>query len=187
MTPYTTSPENILDIFGIAMRMRAAGLSLSFVSSAALMALEFEGTFDLMLLWDRESDQKERDEIVADIQDEIDSWKESPSEHVNVSKINFDELDEHVEKIVDFKKGLRRLVDQWGGIQKLAEATGMPQPSLSRFFNSASLPRKITLLKIRDALLPPEISEDWEPAYTIEQLQNAMAGAWENNGGVDCH
>jgi DNA-binding phage protein len=39
-----------------------------------------------------------------------------------------------------------------GGITKLAERTGIPQPSLSRFFNSVSMPRKSTLLKIAEAL-----------------------------------
>lgn len=39
-----------------------------------------------------------------------------------------------------------------GGISKLAELTGIPQPSLSRFFSSNAMPRRSTLLKIAKAL-----------------------------------
>lgn len=44
-----------------------------------------------------------------------------------------------------------------GGISKLAELTGIPQPSLSRFFNSNAMPRKATVLKIAKALNLDEI------------------------------
>ena len=39
-----------------------------------------------------------------------------------------------------------------GSINKLSQETGIPQPSLSRFLNSASLPRRNTLEKIAKAL-----------------------------------
>ncbi|WP_407890448.1 helix-turn-helix domain-containing protein [Scytonema sp. NUACC26] len=35
---------------------------------------------------------------------------------------------------------------------KLSEKTGIPEPSLSRFFNSASMPHRTTLYKIANAL-----------------------------------
>jgi DNA-binding MurR/RpiR family transcriptional regulator len=44
------------------------------------------------------------------------------------------------------------LVDERGGIGKLAELTHMPQPSISRFFNTASIPRRATLNKFARAL-----------------------------------
>jgi DNA-binding phage protein len=43
-------------------------------------------------------------------------------------------------------------VTKHGGISKLSDLTGIPQPSLSRFFNSSSMPRRTTLLKIAKAL-----------------------------------
>lgn len=43
-------------------------------------------------------------------------------------------------------------VDKNGGLKKLAELTEIPQPSLSRFFGSATMPRRTTLLKIARAL-----------------------------------
>ena len=57
----------------------------------------------------------------------------------------------------------RFIVDTKGGISKLSELTGIPQPSLSRFFYSASMPKRITLLKIAKALnlSQVEIATEW--------------------------
>jgi hypothetical protein len=44
------------------------------------------------------------------------------------------------------------LVDGRGGIGKLAELAAIPQPSLSRFFNTAAMPRRTTLHKIAGGL-----------------------------------
>ena len=43
-------------------------------------------------------------------------------------------------------------MDDNGGITSLAKHTNIPQPSLSRFFNSASMSHRITLLKIVKSL-----------------------------------
>ncbi|NJL26013.1 MAG: helix-turn-helix transcriptional regulator [Calothrix sp. SM1_5_4] len=55
------------------------------------------------------------------------------------------------------------IVDKNGGIKKLAELTGIPQPSLSRFFGGATMPRRATLLKIARALnlSQIEIATEW--------------------------
>ena len=47
-----------------------------------------------------------------------------------------------------------------GGISKLADLTGIPQPSLSRFFNSNAMPRRDTVLKIAKALNIDQIKID---------------------------
>jgi transcriptional regulator with XRE-family HTH domain len=54
-------------------------------------------------------------------------------------------------------------VDQNGGIKHLAELTGISQPSLSRFFNSATMPRRATLQKIARALKlsQVQIAREW--------------------------
>lgn len=64
---------------------------------------------------------------------------------------------------MDFKNRLRQAVDAWGGINKLARETSIPQPSLSRFFATASMPRRTTLYKIARALELSErdIATDW--------------------------
>ena len=61
------------------------------------------------------------------------------------------------------KAHLKNEVDKWGGITKLSKETGIPQPSLSRFFSSASMPRRTTLYKIAGALnlSEREIITDW--------------------------
>ena len=54
-------------------------------------------------------------------------------------------------------------VDKNGGLKKLAELTEIPQPSLSRFFGNATMPRRTTLLKIARALnlSQIEIATEW--------------------------
>jgi hypothetical protein len=60
------------ELFKIAIKMKKSGLSDIFIVSAVKTALSFDGVADLIDLWNKEKDQKEREEIVADIQDMID-------------------------------------------------------------------------------------------------------------------
>ncbi len=156
MIPFTTKPEQKVEIYRIATEMSTAGLSAEFVSKVVDMASEYEGTFNLMELWSEEKSKKEREEIISDLQEEIDSHSETKKGPVRRPKISFDELEDIASQIMKFKKELREKVDRWGGVSKLADATGIPQPSLSRFFNSAAMPRRITLYKIANAMKLPE-------------------------------
>lgn len=60
----------------IAAAMAKSGLSNSFVAKAASLAMVYEGALGLMILWSKEEDKKGRDEIVADLQEEIDAHTE---------------------------------------------------------------------------------------------------------------
>ncbi len=103
-----------------------------------------------MNLWNKEKDQKEREEIVADIQDMVDECiQKGKSEEIYVK---FNDLKAISKDIRAFKDSLLQLVIEQGGITKLSEITSIPQPSLSRFFNSNSMPRRSTILKIAKAL-----------------------------------
>jgi DNA-binding phage protein len=155
--------ENMLEIYGIATQMRAEGLNAEFINAAVNRAGEYEGTFDLMLMWRDEHDPEERAATLADIQDAIDEGRERPNQVVEKPYIPFDQLENISDKVKAFKAGLRNKVDAWGGIMKLAAATGIPQPSLSRFFNSTSMPRRTTLYKIANVLelSEEEIATDW--------------------------
>jgi hypothetical protein len=66
--------------------------------------------------------------------------------------LRFDDLDAIAADVRKFKDSLRVVVDERGGIGKLAELTHMPQPSISRFCNSSSIPRRATLNKFARAL-----------------------------------
>jgi len=74
--------------------------------------------------------------------------------------IKFNDLDAIAKNIRAFKDSLHQEVMQRGGITKLSELTGIPQPSLSRFFNSNAMPRRGTVLKIAKALNLDEIKVD---------------------------
>lgn len=138
------------DVIEIGHSMLQEGLPGAFVISAVRVAFEFEGVYDLMKLWKEEEDQEERATIIADIQDMIDEC--SQIDRVEGVSVRFDDLNKIALDIMSFKDSLRMIVDKNGGIIKLSELTGIPQPSLSRFFSSPSMPRRTTLLKIAKAL-----------------------------------
>jgi DNA-binding phage protein len=163
MSLFQSSDEQKVRLYEIAAEMARSGLAKAFIAGAVELGSESEGIYDLMELWSAEQDPGERAEILADLQEAIDESSEQPARTSERRKIRYKSLDEVTRRIVSFKADLRVKVDRWGGISKLAEATGMPQPSLSRFFNSASMPRRTTLFKIAAALDLPdeEIVFDW--------------------------
>ena len=69
-------------------------------------------------------------------------------------------MDAIAKNIRAFKDSLYQEVMERGGINKLSELTGIPQPSLSRFFNSNAMPRRSTVLRIAKALNLDEIKMD---------------------------
>lgn len=153
MSSLMNNPVNDKKRFKIAMivfKMAEEGLSQDFIFQLFCLAEKYEGIFDLLNLWVNETDQKEREEIIADLQDEIEELQNA--EVVKPQYIHFDNLDKIAEDVMQFKYSLRTEIDRWGGISKLSKATGIPIPSLSRFFNTPSLPRRITLEKIAKAL-----------------------------------
>lgn len=155
------TPAIQVELFEIGTVMTKQGLAASFVAAAVTTALEFEGVYDLMKLWIEEEDTEEKNEIVADIQEMIDECAQK--EKRDRAYIRFDDLETIAANIRKFKDKLRETVDAKGGVQKLSELTGIPQPSLSRFFNSNTMPRRTTLYKIAQALELREldIANEW--------------------------
>lgn len=145
----------------IAKRMLDEGLPKRFAILAQATALEYEGVRGLMQMWDEETDLEYRKEIEADIQDMIDDCAKKG--YTEGPYIRFDDLEAVRENIRVFKDSLRKIVDERGGINRLVELTGIPQASLSRFFNSGSMPRRTTLNKIATALnlSQVEIATPW--------------------------
>lgn len=139
-----------VEIVEIGHQMNQAGLPKEFIAEAVGTAFEFEGVYDLLKMWACESDTEEKNEIISDIQELIDDC--SQHEKIEEVYVRFDDLDGIANNIRSFKDNLRALVDQNGGLKHLSELTGIPQPSLSRFFNSATMPRRTTLHKIAKAL-----------------------------------
>jgi DNA-binding phage protein len=155
------SPKNRVDLFEIGTGMRSAGLPDTFVADAVTTAMQFEGVRDLLILWANERDAKERKEIVADIQDMIDDCAQASKQEA--VSIRFNDLATIAKNVRKFKDELLVAVNQRGGITHLSQLTGIPQPSLSRFFNTVAMPRRGTLLKIAKALGldAVEIAGEW--------------------------
>ena len=155
--------EAQVDLYAVATKMREAQLSDAFIADAVDAAREYQGIHDLMMMW-AETRSEERDEIVADIQDMLDEVADQRGV-VEERYVRFDDLDRIAADIRGFKDGLLRILnDRDWTMSELAERTGMPLPSLSRFFNSASMPRRRTLLRIAEALelSAVEVATDWD-------------------------
>jgi DNA-binding phage protein len=150
MKAHALASDLQLELFEIATEMKNQGLPSDFISAAVKTATEFEGVYDLMKLWINETDGKERDEIVADIQDMIQDCEQL--DHKEAPYIRFNDLDAVAKNIRAFKDSLLHIVMEKGGLTQLSKLSQIPQPSLSRFFNSASMPQRSTLLKIAKAL-----------------------------------
>lgn len=163
MSLFKTTDEQKVRLYEIATFMKNDGLDSRFIASAVKLAEIYEGAFDLFCLWADEEVEEEKNNIISDIQDEIEEYKEQPKEPVKKPYIKYSDLDLIAKDVMGFKAHLKTVVDQWGGISKLSKVTGIPQPSLSRFFTSASMPRRTTLYKIADALnlSEKEIITDW--------------------------
>lgn len=157
---YEHNPHHEVELFQIAHQMKLAGLSDEFISAAIRTALEYEGVSDLVMMWANETDPIERDETVADIQEMIDECSQSIEA---APQVHFNDLNAIAKDIRRFKDSLLEIVMKQGGIKQLSEKTGIPQPSLSRFFNSNAMPRRATLLKISRALKlhAIEVEERW--------------------------
>lgn len=155
--------SNFSNILEIALDMKSSGIEESFIESVVRLSFDLEGIRDLMTLWSREMDQKERDEIVADLQDEIEEYRGMVRGIIEKPSVSEHQFDAIAKSIMEFKSKLRKAVDAWGGISKLSKETGIPQPSLSRFFNNTSMPRRTTLFKIAKAvgLKDTDITLEW--------------------------
>ncbi|MFN7262646.1 MAG: helix-turn-helix domain-containing protein [Pseudobdellovibrionaceae bacterium] len=161
MKAVSLAPDIKVEIVEIGHQMNQAGLPKEFIAAAVSTAFEFEGVYELLRMWADEDDAKERNETVVDIQELIDDCRQQ--EKVEGVYVRFDDLDGIAANIRAFKDNLRALVDQNGGLKKLSETTGIPQPSLSRFFNTASMPRRAMLNKIARALKlnQVQIATEW--------------------------
>lgn len=152
------TPAHEMKLFEIALEMKKNGLSDEFITEAIKTALHYEGVAELVELWDQETDVSERNEIIADLQEMIEACAcTGISEY---SYIKFNDLETIAKHIRQFKDNLLALVSEAGGLKMLSEKTKIPQPSLSRFFNSNAMPQRATLLKIAKALQITEVKID---------------------------
>jgi len=161
MIPFQKQPFSHL--LEIALEMKKAGLSEAFIEHCVRLAMDLEGILDLMVIWDEEKDPSEKNDVIADLQNEIDEYLSGQKSRIEKPFVKEEQFESIAKSIQKFKKEIRESVDAWGGVSKLAKETGIPQPSLSRFFNTSSMPRRATLLKIAKAvgLSDKDITFEW--------------------------
>lgn len=143
--------NNNFHVLDILLEMRNAKLPPPFVNSLMEYCQKYEGIRDLMEMWFEESELEERDNIISDLQSTLDDIANAPDK-VEYFNFDFNDMDAIRKDVENFKKKLRAEVDRQGGISELSRRTGIPQPSLSRFFSSKTMPRQTTIFKILKAL-----------------------------------
>lgn len=160
---YERSEESDKDlhVLDILNEMRRAGLHNAFIYSLMEHCQRYEGIRDLMEMWYQE-DSSERDKIIADLQESLDDIVDVSRKPEERACLRFDDLDDIKRDVIEFKKRLRKETDSQGGISELSRKTGIPQPSLSRFFASSAMPRRTTLFKIAKALNLPDSSVEFK-------------------------
>ena len=156
MVPFKTTAEQLVELASYVIAMNESGLEPSFIAEAFELARTDQGAFDLVALWKDAETDKERGEIVADLQELFDDHREAPPAPQEKPYIAFDKLGGVVKSVRQHKKRLRELIDRNGGISEVARKSGIPQPSLSRMLSSGSMPRRTTLYRIATALGVPE-------------------------------
>lgn len=72
MSPQKSISTSIVEAIEAGYTMNQVGLPHEFIANAVQTAFEFEGVRNLLKMWVDETDEKERDEIVRDIQRLID-------------------------------------------------------------------------------------------------------------------
>jgi DNA-binding phage protein len=160
---FQPTTDQMLDISTVTMEMLRAGLPREFVAQVDKTARSWEGVYDLMMLWRDAPDRAQRDAVEADLHEAVNDIIEAPVEAERKPYIPFNDLDAVAQQVLAFKKRLRDLIDQNGGVTEVARRSGIPQPSLSRMLSSASMPRRTTLYKIANAIGASEASivTDW--------------------------
>ena len=163
MIPFKTTPKQVMKLASIMVEMEAAGLGRNFIVAASELARTDQGVFDLMALWHGTEDDAEREEIVGDIQESLDDYRDAPQAPLKKPYIKFEKLGDVAQQVMAKKAKLREIIDRHGGVSAVAQKTGIPQPSLSRMLNSPSMPRRSTLYRIANALNLPEtdIVSEW--------------------------
>lgn len=146
-----------IDTIQVLKKMIEERLPDIFIFDALRYSIQYEGIYELIQMWYQESNIDEKNEIIADIQDLIDDCQVTEKK---VISIDFNDLDEINKNLREFKNSLLLLINKKGGLKVLSEKTGIPQPSLSRLFNSSSVPQRTTLLKIKTFLGVDKIEID---------------------------
>lgn len=161
--PFKTTAKQVMKLASIMVEMKKAGLDQNFIVTASELARTDQGVFDLMALWLGTNDDMEKNEIVADIQESLDDYRDAPPAPLKKPYIKFEKLGDVAQQVMAKKAKLRDIIDRHGGVSAVAQKTGIPQPSLSRMLNSPSMPRRSTLYKIANALNLPEtdIVSEW--------------------------
>lgn len=159
-----TAPVEVLDdIYEISEKWRQqTQLDKEFLYGVLELAKERTPFFKMLTLWSQSSSE-ERDEILTDLEEMFEDYKNRPTSPVELPYVPMEKLSSIAQGIIAYKAFLKEKVKEHGGVTEIARKCGISQPSLSRFLNSSALPRKSTLEKLAKALklTQSEMAYEW--------------------------
>jgi len=159
----TARIEVLDDIYEMSEKWRQqTNLDKEFLLGVLELAKERTPFYKMLDLWSQSS-LEERAEIIADLEEMFEDYKNRPSSPVELPYVPMEKLSSIAREIVAYKSFLKAKVKEHGGVTEIARKCGIAQPSLSRFLNSGTLPRKSTLEKLAKALklTQKEMSFEW--------------------------
>lgn len=127
------------------------GLDEAFLIQVLELARNEAPFYKMLMLWE-EASKSEKSEIVADLEEMVADYHERPAAPVELPYVKMEKFSSIAEEIKTFKAFLKKRIEKAGGVSEIANKCRMAQPSLSRFLNNTSLPRKSTLEKLAKAL-----------------------------------
>jgi hypothetical protein len=144
----TVTTEDQQRVEAIAKRMRVEGLPERFIDRALRVALTPQPSMiDAFFDWDVARDGSEREEVVADIQSLLFVDCDDPA----IAAL-FADPERVSASVSELKNRLLPIVKQQGGIQAVAERSGIVAPWLRRMFGTHAVPPSAALTALKRAL-----------------------------------
>jgi len=126
--PFKTTPKQVMKLASIMVEMEGAGLDRNFIVAASELARTDQGVYDLMALWHGTSAKSEREEIVADIQESIDDYRDAPPAPLKKPYIKFEKLGDVAKQVMAKKAKLRDIIDRHGVSRRWPRRPASPSP-----------------------------------------------------------
>jgi hypothetical protein len=117
-----------MKLVSIMVEMEGAGLDRNFIAAASELARTDQGVYDLMALWHGTSAKSEREEIVADIQESIDDYRDAPPAPLKKPYIKFEKLGDVAKQVMAKKAKLRDIIDRHGVSRRWPRRPASPSP-----------------------------------------------------------
>jgi hypothetical protein len=72
--PLPTEPHQMKEVGSMAEKLKTEGFSETFINDVADLACYDQGCFDLLKMWNQETDALKKHELILDLEDEVEEY-----------------------------------------------------------------------------------------------------------------